>query len=201
MWNIVCFHRVWKSYEKSRSELRIFEFSRFWETFLHIFKHCAFAQCLKISQTGQNDVFLILAFSTNFRLFKIDLSGNTITLFDCKVQVFKNLPKLIILSTQNVKVARFARNVEWDFFYDFQTLCLCLYRFDAIDVKYNLENKQKCNRFSCFNTTIKAKQTWRCIFVTHKTPVDRSPFFPTPPNTLSLSVCTVFENHRKSLIQ
>ena len=24
--------------------------------------------------------------------------------------------------TQNVNVARFARNVEWDFFYDFQTL-------------------------------------------------------------------------------
>ena len=27
------------------------------------------------------------------------------------------------LSTQNVNVARFARNVEWDFFCDFQTLC------------------------------------------------------------------------------
>ena len=40
-----------------------------------------------------------------------------------------------------------------------------------MNLKYNLENKQKCNnRFSCFNTTIKAKQTWRCIFVTHKTP-------------------------------
>ena len=26
------------------------------------------------------------------------------------------------LSTQNVNVARFARNVEWDFFCDFQTL-------------------------------------------------------------------------------
>ena len=35
-----------------------------------------------------------------------------------------------LLSTQNVNVARFARNVEWDFFYDFQIplsvyLCLC----------------------------------------------------------------------------
>ena len=28
-----------------------------------------------------------------------------------------------ILSTQNVSVARFARNVEWDFFCDFQPLC------------------------------------------------------------------------------
>ena len=27
-----------------------------------------------------------------------------------------------ILSTQNVYVARFARNIEWDFFCDFQTL-------------------------------------------------------------------------------
>ena len=28
-----------------------------------------------------------------------------------------------LLSIQIVNVARFARNVEWDFFYDFQTLC------------------------------------------------------------------------------
>ena len=28
-----------------------------------------------------------------------------------------------LLSTQNVNVARFARNVEWDFFCDFQTPC------------------------------------------------------------------------------
>ena len=28
------------------------------------------------------------------------------------------------MSTQNVNVARFARNVEWDFFCDFQTPCL-----------------------------------------------------------------------------
>ena len=42
-----------------------------------------------------------------------------VTLFDRKLQVFKNLPKWTIygifsklLSTQNVNVARFARNVE-----------------------------------------------------------------------------------------
>ena len=29
------------------------------------------------------------------------------------------------MSTQNVNVARFARNVEWDFFCDFQTPCFC----------------------------------------------------------------------------
>ena len=47
-----------------------------------------------------------------------------VTLFDSKLQVFKNSPKWTIfgvfnqlLSTQNVNVARFARNVEWDFFF------------------------------------------------------------------------------------
>ena len=42
-----------------------------------------------------------------------------VTLFDCKIQVFKNSPKLTIfgifnelLATQNVNVARFARNVN-----------------------------------------------------------------------------------------
>ena len=32
-----------------------------------------------------------------------------------------------LLSTQNVNVARFARNVECDFFCDFQTPCLCVH--------------------------------------------------------------------------
>ena len=54
-----------------------------------------------------------------------------VTLFDRKLQFFKNSPKWTILgifnqvlSTQNVYVARFARNVEWDFFCDFQTPCM-----------------------------------------------------------------------------
>ena len=53
-----------------------------------------------------------------------------VTLFDCKFQDFKNSPKMTIfgifnqlLSTQIKNIARFARNIEWDFFYDFQTLC------------------------------------------------------------------------------
>ena len=53
-----------------------------------------------------------------------------VTLFDRKLQIFKNSPKWTILgifnkllSTQNVNVARFAHNVEWDFFCDFQTPC------------------------------------------------------------------------------
>ena len=52
-----------------------------------------------------------------------------VTLFDRKLQGFKNSPKCTIfgifnelLSIQNVNVARFARNVKCDFFCDFQTL-------------------------------------------------------------------------------
>ena len=49
---------------------------------------------------------------------------------------FKNSPKLTIfglfdelLSTQNINLARFARNLEWAFFCDFQTPCIrYLYR-------------------------------------------------------------------------
>ena len=59
--------------------------------------------------------FLNYSISNNFLFYLV-------TLFDLK------LVKLIIfglfnelLSTQNVNVARFARNVEWDFFYNFQT--------------------------------------------------------------------------------
>ena len=66
-------------------------------------------------------------FPTIFVLLKVDC---LVTLFSYMLQVFKNSPKLAIfgifdelLSTQNVNVARSARNVEWDFLDDFQTLC------------------------------------------------------------------------------
>ena len=69
----------------------------------------------------------ILVFSNNFCLIKNALSGNTAA---AKFRLSKKSPKLTIfgnfnelLSTQNVNVARFARNVECDFFGDFQTLC------------------------------------------------------------------------------
>ena len=72
-------------------------------------------------------IFLILAFSTNFPLLKVTC---LVTLFDRKLQIFKNSPKLIIfgifhelLSTQNVNVAGFARNIECDFSVDFHTRC------------------------------------------------------------------------------
>ena len=48
-----------------------------------------------------------------------------VTLFDLKLKLLKNSPNWPFLAfLVNVNVARFARNVEWDFFYDFQTLCL-----------------------------------------------------------------------------
>ena len=71
-----------------------------------------------------------------FSIFVLLKLTYLVTLFDRKLQVFKNSPKLTIfgifnelLSTQNVNVARFARNVECDFFGDFQTLCQCGNRF------------------------------------------------------------------------
>ena len=57
-------------------------------------------------------------FPTIFVLLKVTC---LVTLFDRKLQVFKNSPKwtifgifIYLLSTQNVNVACFARNVEWD---------------------------------------------------------------------------------------
>ena len=49
-----------------------------------------------------------------------------VILFDRKLQVVKKLAKIEyfgifnrLLATQNVNVARFARNIKWDFFWDF----------------------------------------------------------------------------------
>ena len=53
--------------------------------------------------------------STNFCLFKIDLSGNTVW---PQTSDFQNLVKIDHfwhLSTQHINLAGFARNVEWDF--------------------------------------------------------------------------------------
>ena len=70
--------------------------------------------------------FWILAFFTNFCLLKVTC---LVTLFDRKINVFKNSSKLVIFGHFNhflsthVNVARFACNVEWDFFCDFQPPC------------------------------------------------------------------------------
>ena len=62
-----------------------------------------------------------------------------VTLFDRKLQIFKNSPKWtifgifnLLLPIKNVNVARFARDVEWDFFCDFQTTWA---RFARLKVK------------------------------------------------------------------
>ena len=75
------------------------------------------SQCFEITQ---NVAFEFLPFSNNFCPFKIDLSGNTVL---PQPSGFQKSPKLTIfgifnelLSTQNVNVARFARNIKCDFF-------------------------------------------------------------------------------------
>ena len=85
------------------------------------------AHSLKITQ---NVAFEFWHFPPIFFLLKVTC---LVSLFERKLQVFKNSPKCTIfgifnwlLSTQNVNVARFARNVEWDFFCDFQTPWLAL---------------------------------------------------------------------------
>ena len=71
--------------------------------------------------------FLILAFSINFCPIKSDLSGNTAWPQASGFQKTRQNGTFLAffnerLSTQNVIVARFARNVEKDFLCDFQTL-------------------------------------------------------------------------------
>ena len=73
-------------------------------------------------------IFQLGHFPSIFVLLKLTC---LVTLFDRKLQFFKNSPKLTyfgifneLLSTQNVNVAHFARKVEWDFFCNFQTLCI-----------------------------------------------------------------------------
>ena len=77
-----------------------------------------YSQCLKITQN------VAFEFFNQFYSIKIDLSGNT---FWPQASVFPKLTKIDnfgifneFLSTQIVKVARFARNVKWDFFVIFK---------------------------------------------------------------------------------
>ena len=61
----------------------------------------------------------------NFCPIKTDMSGNTVW---PQASGFQKLAKMdhfeLTFVPQNVNVARFARNVEWDFFCDFQTPCV-----------------------------------------------------------------------------
>ena len=87
---------------------------------------CTMSHCLKITQNVAFFIFQFLQFSPIFVYLKLTC---LVTLFDRKLKGFKNSPKLTIfgifnelLAILNVNVARFARNVECDFFCDFHAL-------------------------------------------------------------------------------
>ena len=83
--------------------------------------HCIRSHCLKIPKMSHLN-FSILAFSTNFCSIKTDMFGNTVW---PQASGFKKTRQnehfYELLSTQNAYVACLARNVEWEFFCDFQT--------------------------------------------------------------------------------
>ena len=97
-------------------------------TFGVIFKHCeSFLTSLGYFPSKFRLFYNFIFLVSRIALKSLKLTY-LVTLYDRKFQVFKYSPKLTIfgifnelLSTQNVNVARFARNVEWDFFYNFQT--------------------------------------------------------------------------------
>ena len=100
------------------------------------------AYCIKITQ---NVAFEFCYFPSIFVLIKLTC---LVTLFDSKLQVFKNSPNWTILctfnsllSTQNVNVARFAHNVERDFFSDFQTPCIVRIHSSLTVSKRNMEER------------------------------------------------------------
>ena len=87
------------------------------------------AHCLKIVQNVAFEIFVLLSFS-NFCPFKVNLFSNTVWL---QASIYQKLAKIDqfwhfyeLSLTQKICKARFARNVEWDFFCDFQTLCCIL---------------------------------------------------------------------------
>ena len=64
----------------------------------------------------------ILAFRTNFCPIKTNPSGNTVWPQAFGFQKLAIFGIFEVLSAQNVNVACYARNIECDFFCDFQTL-------------------------------------------------------------------------------
>ena len=78
-------------------------------------------QPLTVFENYSKCLILILEFWHFPPIFVLLKLTCLVTLFDRNLQVFQKLAKMDHLSTQNVNVARFARNVEWDFFCYFQT--------------------------------------------------------------------------------
>ena len=111
-----------------------------------IFEHWKITQkLLKMSHLN----FWIWHFPPIFVFLKLTC---LVTLLDRKLQVFKNSPNWTIfgifnqlLSTQNVNVARYARNVECDFFCNFQTPCI-KYEIRHLGLIFNFEFTAILNR-------------------------------------------------------
>ena len=121
-------------------------------------------------------IFEFCHFSPIFVLLKLTC---LVTLIDCKLQVFKNSPKCTIfgifnqlLSTQNVNVARFARNVEWDFFLWFSNTVAessATEKHNCVIKKSGSSRKSRASRkFSMFsswkafmNAFAKGQNEWR----------------------------------------
>ena len=118
------------SCECKEGKIRKIEFSvkNFCGKFVKIETFASFCTVFEKSEKCHSRIFQFWHFPPIFVLLTLTCLE---TLFDRKLQMFKTSPKLIIfcifnelLATQNVNVARFARNVECDFFSEFQTLWL-----------------------------------------------------------------------------
>ena len=111
---------------------------------------------IKNAKKSQFEFLAIWHFLSIFFLIKVTC---LVPLFDRKLQVSKNTPKWIILgnfdellATQNVNLARFARNVEWDFLRDFQTQCLNSSKQALVEMKKTTIKIHHFKHFSdCWN--------------------------------------------------
>ena len=134
-WETVTLNTVFENY----SNCRIFHFWHFPPIFVLLKVTCLVTLFDRKFQGFKNspkltifDIFnqLLSTQNVSFQFFNCGISTNfcpfkttcLVTLFDCKLQVSKNSSKLTtfgifneLLSTQNAIVARFARNVKWDF--------------------------------------------------------------------------------------
>ena len=111
---------------------------------LMILSFLGVTQCLKITQNVAFEFFQFRHFPLIFVILKLTC---LVTLCDHKLQVFKNSPKWTILGIFNelVNVARFARNVEWDIFCNFQTKC---YSFPFCIDFLKVLNKKSVQKFA-----------------------------------------------------
>ena len=91
-----------------------------------------------------------------------------VTLFNSKLQVFKKSPNLIILgifnqllATQNVNVARFARNFEWDFWGRFSNTVFCIVNFVISDDLFLISILARDDSYQPTRWIMHLKNEWR----------------------------------------